>query len=318
LNVFRKFSLGSVLLAAFFAASAATPLENNKLLHLILTAAEWIVSGIAVPSAQVETGRLLVVTEAINLDANESLTLLGVDGGRIIREVIQVLVVQARRFERSPFAFRGPIQQPDHLQGGDRGGADRFEYRGVGVLALPPPLRERSQFSESRWLAIMNDKILIFGMPSMVAKALDLYEDNIPTDPMLVQHLAQLHPNVNSWCVSLFSPGVLNAHLAPHTLSAAWRIAPANVADFSLGVHYGRAARIDFAIHMRNDGPSGGFTEARSILAGLRWVKDSHMKSETAAQDSLRGSITLHAKKLDDWLASVVLNTRVDESNTQR
>jgi hypothetical protein len=214
LNRLRNFLPGLVLLAAFPAEGAPTHPTDNTLLRLVPPSAA-LISGIADPGPPGAVGRLLLVTEDNNRDFDDALSLLGVDGEKVIKEVVQVasspttgdlsdhLLLLAGRFN-SEIIFKSALET----------GAPRMEYRGVEILALQPFPRERQQFFQLRWLAIMSDKILIFGMPSMVAKALDRYEDNDAADPSLLQHLSQLHLDVNSWSIGVLPPAAAAAAMA--------------------------------------------------------------------------------------------------------
>lgn len=47
--------------------------------------------------------------------------------------------------------------------------------------------RESPSMKDVRWLAILENRVLVFGVPWMVAKALDRYERHEPADPILLQ-----------------------------------------------------------------------------------------------------------------------------------
>jgi hypothetical protein len=67
-------------------------------------------------------------------------------------------------------------------------GATILEHDGVSLLAISPFQREQQQFNRARWLAILDEKILVFGTPAMVRNALDRYLHNEQTDPIHSQH----------------------------------------------------------------------------------------------------------------------------------
>jgi hypothetical protein len=319
LNRLLKFLATFVLVATFPAVvDAATHPTDNTLLRLVPGRAE-LISGIADPGTRGAVGRLLLVTENNNRDFDDALSLLGVDANKIIKEVIQVASSStAGDLTDHLLLLAGRFNSEIILKAALGTDAVRVEYRGVGILALQPFPRERQRFSQLRWLAIMDNKVLIFGVPSLVTETLDRYEDNKAADPSLLQHLAELRPDVNSWSVGVSSPAVWNAYRAPDPPPAECRTTLKEV-GFSLGIHYGRADRVDFALHIRDSGRCSAFTQVQSFLAGLRSVGNPRTHLEEVEQDAIRGSVIVQVKQLDDWLearnASLVLLSRQRESN---
>ena len=72
------------------------------------------------------------------------------------------------------------------------------EYRGQELIVVEPFARERQEMNTARWMAILDSRTTIFGSPELVRQALDRYLSGAGPDPMLVERLRQLHPDVNS------------------------------------------------------------------------------------------------------------------------
>ncbi|MGF7182838.1 hypothetical protein HDF11_004366 [Tunturiibacter psychrotolerans] len=69
-----------------------------------------------------------------------------------------------------------------------------------------------------------------------------------------------------------------------------------------LGSPYGRAARVDFAIHLQGSGQCGAYTELQPFLTSLQSAANSRVHFEVAERNSILGSVAVRAKQLDDWL----------------
>lgn len=307
LNLSQEFLRGLALLVSAATASASAAPVNGDLLKLVPGSAQ-IISGIGDPGTPASTGRLLVVTENNNRDFDDCLALLGVDGEKAIHEVIEVaasshtddltdhLLLAAGHFDRSGI-FKAALEN----------GSTRAEYNGEQVLVVKPFDREKHSMNAVRWLAILKNSVLVFGMPDTVARTLDRYERNEPADAMLLQRIARLHPNVGSWSIIAMPPQMLAAHLAierllPASLGAILRDAD----EVELGIHYSRKARIDFSIHSASSDLSGRLlSRARPILASFASAPRSHLQVGMQEQCRLHGSMTVPEKQFDQWLAAL-------------
>ena len=149
----------------------------------------------------------LVVTENNNRDYDDCLALLGVDGERAINEVIEAaassntadlsdhLLLLAGRFDRSGI-FKAALEN----------GSTGAEYNGQQVLVVKPFDREKYSMNAVRWLAILKNRVLVFGVPGMVARTLDRYERNEPADATLFSASRGCIPDVVPGASSLCRP----------------------------------------------------------------------------------------------------------------
>lgn len=298
------FLWGLALLVSAVAAGASAEPVDGDLLKLVPTGAQ-IVSGISDPRTSSSTGRLLVVTENNNRDFDDCLALLGVDGEKAINEVIEAdassntgdlddhLLLLAGHFDRSGI-FKAALEN----------GSARAEYNGEQVLVVKPFDREKYSMNSVRWLAILKNRVLVFGVPGMVARTLDRYERNEPADAILVQRIARLHPDINSWSIIAMPPQMLTAHLALERVPASLETILKDADEVELGTHYGRVARIDFSIHSAGGDRSGGLlSRAQSILASFASAPRSHSQVGMEEESRLQGSMTVPEKQFDQWLA---------------
>lgn len=306
LNLSQEFLCGLALLVSAATASASAAPAAGDLLRLVPGGVQ-IVSGISDPETSSATGRLLVVTENNNRDYDDCLALLGVDGERAINEVIEAaassntadlsdhLLLLAGRFDRSGI-FKAALEN----------GSTGAEYNGEQVLVVKPFDREKYSMNAVRWLAILKNRVLVFGVPGMVARTLDRYERNEPADATLLQRIARLHPDVDSWSIITMPPLMLTAHLALESVPASLETILKDADEVELGIHYGRMARINFSIHTRLGDFNGGLlSRAQPILASFTPDPHSHLQIGMEEQSRLHGWMTVPEKQFDQWLAAL-------------
>ncbi len=286
-------------------ASPAT----SKLLALVPQGAQ-IVAGIEDPHNPASSGRLLLVTHNCNLDFNDWVAITGVDPHREANEVIEVatssgereldehLVLVAGRFDRERI-FRAAIEN----------GASMSQYRGERLLVVAPFARERQEMKAPRSMAILDDRTTVFGCPQLVRQALDLYLNRFVPDPLLIERLRQLHPDVNSWNVLVMSGPMLARHVDPGQLHAPWTHILDGADELTVGVHYGSTDRIDFAVHAMSTQTAfslAGLANApRVISVDLATSMRFRLQTLSVEQGRVRGSLLVPGEQFDRWLASV-------------
>jgi hypothetical protein len=304
----RDSVLSAFILIAGAVAGWASP-ASSKLLALVPDGAQ-IVAGIEDPHSPTSSGRLLLVTHSCNLDFNDWVAMASVDPHREADEVIEVatsssagelkehLVLVAGRFDREHI-FRAAFKN----------GALLAEYRGQGLLVVQPFARERQEMNDSRWMAILDDRITIFGAPELVRQALDRYMSASGPDPMLVKRLRQIHPDVNSWDVLVMSGPMLARHVDPGQLHGPWNHILDGADELTVGIHYGSTDRIDFAVHAASsETPSSLVRLAaapRLISAELPANMQPRLRNLSIEQGCVRGSFLVPGEQFQRWLASI-------------
>ena len=304
-----------VLLAAGVTVSASAAQRNSILLSLVPSGAE-IVSGIANPGTPGASGRLLLVTDSNNRDFKDCLALLGIDGERSIEQVIEAASSPfSRDLSESLLLLAGRFNRLGIYKAALKNGATSLEHDGVSLMAISPFQREQRQFNRVRWLAIIDERILIFGTPAMVRNALDRHAHYEQMDPVLARRLGQIHADVDTWSVIALQPPLLEQHLADFPLSAAWKAELKDVDELAVGIHYGRLDRVDFVLHKLEGGESFRrlLTRARLVPASMTSVRQLRLEKEPTDSDRIRGSFRMRDKELDRWLSSVDKAAAVDQ-----
>lgn len=289
-------------------AGWASPV-GSKLLALLPEGAQ-IVAGIEDPHNPASSGRLLLVTHSCNLDFNDWVAITGVDPHRETDEVIELatsseerelnehLLLVAGRFDRERI-FRAAVEN----------GASMSEYRGERLLVVEPFARERQEMNASRWMAILDDRTTVFGSPQLVRKALDRYLNRSVPDPLLVERLRLLHPDVNSWDVLVMSAAMLARHVDPAQFDAPWTHVLDGADELTVGIHYGSTDRIDFAVHATSaqttSSLAGLAAAPRVISVDLPTSMRLRLQTLSVEQGQVRGSLLVPGKQFDSWLQSV-------------
>jgi hypothetical protein len=304
-----------VLLAASAAMSASAAQAKSILLPLVPPGSE-VVSGIANPGTPGATGRLLLVTDSNNRDFEDCLALLGIDGQKSIEQVIEAASSSVSEdLSEYLLLLAGSFNHRRIYKAALENGATSLEHNGVSLLAIPPFQREKQRFNGVRWLAILEERILVFGTPALVGNALDRHAHQDQTDPILARRLGQIPAGVDSWSVIAMQPPMMKRHLANYPLSGAWKAALNNVDELAVGIHYGQYDRVDFVFHIREQSESveALLSKAQLIPASLTSRKQFRVGKEPTASNQVRGSFTVQRKEVDRWQSSVDKAAAVDQ-----
>jgi hypothetical protein len=153
-----------------------------------------------------------------------------------------------------------------------------------------------------RWMVILNDRLVSFGVPRMVADAVNRYQLKEAANPALLDRLSRLPPDDNSWTVIAMRSSILAAHLGAST-SAPTGAQLKDVDELELGVHYARIARIDFSVHRCGDDSETGSSTAQVIIARL--TQSSQSRFRISAGGLISGSISIGEREFDRRLAEL-------------
>jgi hypothetical protein len=160
-----------------------------------------------------------------------------------------------------------------------------------------------------RWLAILDDRTTIFEAPELVRQAVDRYLSGAGPDPMLVERLRQLHPDVNSWNVLLMTGPMLTWHVAPGQLHAPWTHTLDGADELTVGIHYGSTDRIDFAVHAVSSQTTSSLARLagapRVISVDLSTSMRPRLRNLSVEGGRVRGSFLVPGEQFERWLASV-------------
>jgi hypothetical protein len=302
-----------IVLFGFFAVApvpAVTP--NSRLLSLVPPAAA-VVAGMRASSTGSQPGNFLLITHNNSIDLDDFIALTGVDPSRLIEQVIMVAAEDGRGglTEHSLLAS-GHFNQA--LIGRSAAGGSATRYRGIPVTVVQPFARERAHFNDVRWLAMIDSDVTLFGSITMVKQELDRYLSRSVADPFLVQRLARLRADDDTWCV-------LTRHVYSDTIGAVLELLDAKLADslqdgdtFLFGIHYGR--RVEFEYEFNTPRSVGADAVSRSLVQSLAGqdVADTSQFSASAVGRNDRvvhGALKVSRARYDAWLEEVTARARL-------
>ena len=290
---------------------------EDRLLRLVPANAA-IVAGIEDPHYRDQRGRLLIVTHNNNVDLNDWIALVGVDGHQEVDKLVEVAMPSPRgALSEHLLLTRGSFDGRRILENAERNGGIRREYKGAMIVELKPFPREQREMRDTRWLTVLDDNTAIFGTPITVMGALDRYVSSSPVDGPLAQRLQALKPDANCWSV-LTMPGVVMAsQLRAGVLDDAGITLLRGVSGVAVGVHYGGKERVDFALSA--DSPEIATTLAASLggqtpLFSIADTPQTRLEDVSVEHNVVRGSVRMKDKEFDPWLAAMYARLSVDGS----
>lgn len=295
-------------------AFGSSPAED-RLLRLVPANAA-IVAGIEDPHHGGQSGRLLIVTHNNNVDLNDWIGLIGVDGRQEVDKLVEVAMASPRGdLSEHLLLARGSFDGRRILDGAKRNGGVRREYKGVKIVELKPFPREQREMRDTRWLTVLDDNTAIFGTPITVMGALDRYVSSSAVDGPLAKRLQALKPDVNCWSAITMPGTVLARHLRAGALDDAGITLLQAVSSVAVGVHYGGKERVDFAFS--TDGTEAATALAASLgerphLFSFADTLQAHFEGVSVEQNEVRGSVRVKDKEFDPWLAAVYARLSVD------
>ena len=313
LNLLNRFLFAGLLIAAFPIGGFASPAQS-KLLRLIPREAQ-IVAGIEDPRNPDTRGHLLLVTVNNTFDFDDCQSLTGVDTHRGIDETIWLAASSPQgELNEHLLLVAGRFDREHIFQAAEGNGAASGFYRGLEVLLVKPFAREQVQVHDMRWLAILDGQTVVFGTPWLVKKALDRYVGHEPADPLVVERLERLHPQVNSWNVLVMPHEVFSKHAALGQSPAPWiemlgKEMVDGADELTLGIRFGSTARVDFVVRTSDNGRTccGADELARRHVFEANSFQRLRPRLENLSieQNLIEGTIVLPGKELDACFTSV-------------
>ena len=139
------------------------------------------------------------------------------------------------------------------------------DFHGVPIIVLNPP---SSSDAETRWLANLHSRIVLFGSPAAVQKALLRFQSGEPADPAVRARLERIPRKDIAWSSITLNPVILESRLR---LNADERnLIPCLTAatELAFGVRFDSNARLDF--HVSADSPQ----DADNSIACLKQLAE--------------------------------------------
>jgi len=305
LLVSKPYLRALMLLFVVPVSSAAS--TDPKLIALVPPGAQ-IVAGINASPQQGQPDNFVLITHDNIIDLQDLFALSGADVSRIFQQVVFVAIANsAGLLSEHSLLVSGHFDQPHIYKSAVEGGATCTYYRGIRVLVIQPLTREQGTFNDVRWLAVLDSNVLAFGTIATVQRELDRYTARSPADSTLLNRLAHLRGNDQTWCM-LSAPDRNDEVIG---LLATLDPKLANIVQsggsLELGIHFGR--RVEFDYEVTDDSTVPGLDTLRSHI-------DSTTRSENRASwvpalniigddNATRGVVEVSMPRYRAWLAEV-------------
>ncbi|HXS77474.1 MAG TPA: hypothetical protein VN753_14940 [Terracidiphilus sp.] len=296
----------SLFYAFLLSVSCAASPTNSKLLWLVPPGAQ-IVAGFENYHDPGHHGQLLLTTRNNRLDLADWQAIFGVDHKRISEEVIEVAASSVGgQLPEHLLLVAGSFDAAAILRSAQLNGSKRIDYEGQSVILVDPFTREKGVMTDTRWLIILDNRVVMFGTPSIVKEALHRYLSHSDIDMILRERLSQLPREVSSWNVLSSLPKAPTEFRATHRTSP-WTkfFEGANV--MMVGVHFGSKIHVHFSLRADENRGGGFFLEKfrsfAEVFAPERTgaSRPPRVNKFEVASDGAQGSIELSKKQFDNW-----------------
>ncbi|MBW8869217.1 MAG: hypothetical protein JF563_00285, partial [Acidobacteriales bacterium] len=216
---------------------------TSKLLYLVQPGAQ-IVAGFENYSDEHHHGQLILTTRDNRLDLADWQAIAGVDHRRVVNEIIEVAASSVGgQLHEHLLLVSGRLDRDKIFRSLKLKGATEIEYQHHPVIVVEPFARERGIMNGIRWLVFLDDKVVLFGTPAMVANAMSRYLNHADIDMVLRERLSQLPRNVSSWNVLSSLPKAPTEYTAPQP-SNPWARFFAGADVLMVGVRFGQRIQV--------------------------------------------------------------------------
>ncbi len=256
----------SALMTALTLTTAYAAPRSNPLLGLVPPGSE-IVAGIEDPA----TDHILLVTASNTYDFSDFLALIGVDAHRRINKMVEVAASSPRGELTERLLLAAGQFDRDHVfHAAVANGATTTNFSGVNVLVVAPFAREKQQMQDTRWMAILDNRVLAFGTPVMVKTAIGRYQTGRGPDEVLAQRIAQLQGDVGSWNVLAMPAAVAARHVASGQIEPFWMRLMQHGNVLTFGIRDGARMRLYVNLETASEGEAAGVAESLRSPGVLR------------------------------------------------
>ncbi len=255
-NVFRITALGTLLL------TCAVCSAQDALARLIPPDAP-VLAGMQRSSTDNEFDRVWLATAKNLNDLKDFISLTDADASRRFDRVMVAaspagndllgdhLLIAAGRFDLSA------VSQPKASTARD--------FHGVPIIVLD---RTSGSGAETRWLANLHNRIVLFGSPSAVQKALLRFQSGEPADPAVHARLERIPRKDIAWSSITLNPVILKSRLRLNAYDRNLIPCLTAATELTFGVRFDSNVRLDF--HVSADSPQ----DADTSIACLKQLGD--------------------------------------------
>ena len=303
----------AALLFALVWSTPAVLAADQRLLSLVPPSAESV-TGINNRIARGHHPAFALVTDNSFADASDFSAISGVDQDIAVEQVILVGNMRAigTHAEHSLLAS-GHFDKDRIFKSAIENGAGAAEYRGVPIAVLSPFSRERKYFHDLRWLAVLDDKIILLGTLGQVREELDRYLNKADADPFLRHKVAQLDRDDMSWSL------VPRLVQSGDTLRALESLDPRFATlihegdTLLLGIRYGRRVRFEYEVTSSDRSlPLNSHSTVQSLRDDTR-ISNSLFPAPRQNGASVRGKLEISRNHYEEWLVNIAVHTRLKE-----
>lgn len=289
----RMFVIIGFVITAWPYAFAADPAPN--LVALIPPGAGHVV-GLEARTRDAERPNLFLPLPGKSFrDLDYFNSLVGADPARRIKEVIFVDVHLDRNEYDHTLLARGHFSSELLYKSAMSQGAIEEPYRGLTVLRVPPLARERSEFHEVTWLAIVDSRVLLLGTPEYVRQELDRLLAGSEPDTWWAAQVAAVQRSDLWWIMP--KPGDVSLiHQAVMPLSpdlAELFLQP----NYRVGMRYGKQAVFEYQVGILARGQPAQLSPGRAELGSFAIVRDETSSSQ--------GVIKIPGDQYRRWVAEL-------------
>jgi hypothetical protein len=178
---------------------------------------------------------------------------------------------------------------------------ERLNYAGTTVLDIEAAGGSKPV---SRWLAVPQRDVAVFGTPSAVQLALDRFRSGTRPDPLLLERLKNAHTRDAAWSSVVLDAHTLATHADLHT-GDAFSACISRMREVGLGIQPGSTVTID--LQMKGRDASGGAEPGGSmqcVSEALFGRNTPQMRVAFSGDREPHVRVTMEHSQYDAWLDS--------------
>jgi hypothetical protein len=309
-------SRGKNLAAPFLLFSAAgmafAVSPDLRLLQLVPPGAQ-IVAGMSAPTSHGQPGSLLLLTNNNLVDLKDFFALSGVDSSRNIHQVIFVAGSSSGNLAEHSLLISGHFDGDRLFNAAVENGASESEFKSIPILVLQPFERDRGNFKDVRWLAVLTSSVVVFGTISSVQQELDRHLGGSAADPSLVQRLIRLRRVDETWCLLAGSSRNDEIRLLLDSFDPMLAETAHDGDTFQFGIHYGRLVEFEYELTAPSSVPPSAVSNALTQVVNRPTLKGPALLSGaglTGDKSTWHGMVRVSRARYDAWVGEVVARGR--------
>ena len=285
-----------------FTAAAHGASSDPRLIQLV-PAQSMVVAGMPAKSGSQVLSSFLILTPDNKIDLQDFFAVIGGDTSRILHRLVFVAAPGVSGVvSEHTLLVSGHFDRSAIFRFAEGGKANIATYRNLPILVVPPFARDADGSHDTRWFVVLDSQIAIFGSPVLVRQELDRWLANSPPDSLLVERLARLDPEDDSWCLlpAPSSNGVVQNLLGK--LDARLGAVARRGESIQYGTHFGRRIEITASSNpSRSDNGPRNISDDQWNGASLFFSRADNVSAN--ASSSGRVVVKVSRRKYEDWLA---------------